>query len=161
MLLFIYNIDVRNALIFLILSQNDKFETLPNWKSLQMTILNVIKVAESSFKGYETLREKEKLLILSKFSFSHSVFKRLVRQTHKNKGLFGKGLGSLMLQKSACYRWTLSLMQFCHLLHDIFNLIHSCISNSVIFLDVEIFIAKCSHLLRKPTKMHCTIIFDF
>ena len=35
--------------------------------------------------------EKEKLLVMSNFSFSHSVFKRLVLQTHKNKGLFGKG----------------------------------------------------------------------
>ena len=31
--------------------------------------------------------EKEKLLIMSNFSFSYSVFKRLVQQTHK-KGLF-------------------------------------------------------------------------
>ena len=35
---------------------------------------------------------KEKLLIMSNFSFSHSVFKRLLVQTHKNQGLFGKGL---------------------------------------------------------------------
>ena len=36
--------------------------------------------------------EKEKLLVTSNFSFSHSVFKRLVLQTRKNQGLFGKGL---------------------------------------------------------------------
>ena len=29
---------------------------------------------------------------MSNFSFSHSVFKRLVQQTSKNQGLFGKGL---------------------------------------------------------------------
>ena len=29
---------------------------------------------------------------MSNFSFSHSVFKRLLLQTHKNQGLFGKGL---------------------------------------------------------------------
>ena len=29
---------------------------------------------------------------MSNFSFSHSVFKRLVLQTRKNNGLFGKGL---------------------------------------------------------------------
>ena len=29
---------------------------------------------------------------MSNFSFSHSVYKRLVQQTRKNKGLFGKGL---------------------------------------------------------------------
>ena len=36
--------------------------------------------------------EQEKLLVTSNFSFSHSVFKRLVLQTRKNKGLFRKGL---------------------------------------------------------------------
>ena len=39
-----------------------------------------------------TLWEKEKLLIMSNFSFSHSVFKRLVLQTGKNLGLLGKGV---------------------------------------------------------------------
>ena len=39
-----------------------------------------------------TVGEKEKLLIMSNFSFSHSVFKRLILQTCKNQGLFGKGL---------------------------------------------------------------------
>ena len=29
---------------------------------------------------------------MSNFSFSHSVFKRLILQTRKNQGLFGKGL---------------------------------------------------------------------
>ena len=38
--------------------------------------------------------EKEKLLVTSNFSFSHSVFKRLVPQTRENQGLFGKGLMS-------------------------------------------------------------------
>ena len=42
------------------------------------------------------LKEKEKLLVMSNFSFSHSVFKRLVLQTHKNKGLFWKGLINMM-----------------------------------------------------------------
>ena len=32
------------------------------------------------------------MLVKSNFYFSHSVFKRLVRQTCKNQGLFGKGL---------------------------------------------------------------------
>ena len=36
--------------------------------------------------------EKEKLLVMSNFSFSHIVFKKLVLQTRKNQGLFGKGL---------------------------------------------------------------------
>ena len=38
--------------------------------------------------------EKEKLLVTSNFSFSHSVSRRPVLQTHKNQGLFGKGLFS-------------------------------------------------------------------
>ena len=49
-------------------------------------------MAECSPNGQKTLWEKEKLLVTSKFSFSHSVFKRLVLQTRKNLGLFGKGL---------------------------------------------------------------------
>ena len=43
--------------------------------------------------------EKEKLLVTSNFSFSHSVFKRLVLQTRKNQGLFGKGLKGRLPQK--------------------------------------------------------------
>ena len=43
-------------------------------------------------KKVKRLWEKEKLLVTSNFSFSHSVFKRPVRQTSENKGLFGKGL---------------------------------------------------------------------
>ena len=34
----------------------------------------------------------EKSLVTSNFSFSHSVFKRLILQTGQNQGLFGKGL---------------------------------------------------------------------
>ena len=49
-------------------------------------------MAESSPYRQKTLWEKEKLLITSNFSFSHSVFKRLKVQTRKNQGLFGKGL---------------------------------------------------------------------
>ena len=54
--------------------------------------------AENNFKFEEHGRnfsrrlEKEKLLVSSIFSFSHSVFERLVLQTCKNQGLFGKGL---------------------------------------------------------------------
>ena len=49
-------------------------------------------MAEFSLNGLKTLCEKEKLLVTSNFSFSHSVFKRLVLQTRENQGLFGKGL---------------------------------------------------------------------
>ena len=49
-------------------------------------------MAETSLDRWKTLREKEKLLVTSNFSFSHSVFKRLALQTRKNQGLFRKGL---------------------------------------------------------------------
>ena len=39
--------------------------------------------------------EKEKLLVTSNLSFSHSVFKKLLLQTRKNQGLFGRGLKEL------------------------------------------------------------------
>ena len=71
---------------------NDKFWTLPNWKSLQTTIQNLTKIAECSPKQKKTLWQKEKLLVMSNFSFSHSVFKRLRLQTRKNQELCGKGL---------------------------------------------------------------------
>ena len=61
-------------------------------ESSQTTISNLLKVAESSPYWYKALWEKEKLLVTSNFFFSHSVFKRLVWQTRKNQGLFGKGL---------------------------------------------------------------------
>ena len=59
---------------------------------MQATISNFMKIAESFLKWKKTLWEKEKLLIMSNFSFSNSVFKRLVLQTRKNQGLFEKGL---------------------------------------------------------------------
>ena len=49
-------------------------------------------MAENFTKRLKTLWEKQKLLIMSNFLFSLSVFKRLVLQTRKNQGLFGKGL---------------------------------------------------------------------
>ena len=47
----------------------------PNSKSLQTTILNFMKISGSCLNGKKTLWVKEKLLIMSNFSFSHSVFK--------------------------------------------------------------------------------------
>ena len=44
------------------------------------------------FSKKKTLWEKEKLLVTSNFSFSYSVFKRLVQQTRENQGLFGKDI---------------------------------------------------------------------
>ena len=64
-----------------------------------MVISSSMKMAEGSPKGQKTLWEREKLLIMSNFSFFNSVFKRLVPQTHKNKGLFGKGLKMYICMK--------------------------------------------------------------
>ena len=57
-----------------------------------MPILNLLKMAERFPNRWKTQWKKEKLLDTSNFSFSICVFKRLVRQTHKNQGLFGKAL---------------------------------------------------------------------
>ena len=54
-------------------------------------------MAECSLNGLKTLCEKEKLLVMSNFSFSHSVFKRPVLQTRENQGLFGKGLKNVKI----------------------------------------------------------------
>ena len=49
-------------------------------------------MTENFQKGWKTLLEKEKLLVTSTFSISHSVFKRPVVLTCKNQGLFGNEL---------------------------------------------------------------------
>ena len=49
-------------------------------------------MAESLQNGKKMMWEKEKLLVTSNFSFSHIVFERHVLQTHKDQGLFWKGL---------------------------------------------------------------------
>ena len=49
-------------------------------------------MAESSLKGQKTLWEKKRLLVTNKFSFSHSVFKKLVSQGRQNVSLCGNGL---------------------------------------------------------------------
>ena len=53
---------------------NNNIQTGPNWKSLQTTIPNLIKMPEIYPNSEKTLWEKEKLLVTSNFSFSHSVF---------------------------------------------------------------------------------------
>ena len=47
------------------------------------------------FNRVETLWKKEKLLVMSNFSFSNSVFKRHILQSCKHKGLFGKELNNI------------------------------------------------------------------
>ena len=58
-----------------------------------MTTLDLMSEnGEKFYKRLEIAVGKEKLFIMSNFSFSQSVLKRLVLQTCKNKGLFGKEL---------------------------------------------------------------------
>ena len=46
-----------------------------------------LKMAENSPDMQKTLWEKEKLLVMSNFAFSRSVFKRLILQTGKKPGV--------------------------------------------------------------------------
>ena len=59
---------------------------------MQTTISNLTKMAQSYPNEQKTLWEKEKLLVTSNFSFSHSVFKRLVSQGRQKVSLCGNGL---------------------------------------------------------------------
>ena len=77
----------------------DKFWTLPISKTLQTTILNLMKIPERSPNRLKTLWEKGKLLVTSNFSFSHSVFKRLVMQTRKKPGLVSEKANTLQYDK--------------------------------------------------------------
>ena len=71
----------------------DKKNSLPNLKKLQTTISELTQLVGSPLKGLKKkLWERDKLLVTSNLSFSHSIFKRLVLQSCKNKGLFGKAL---------------------------------------------------------------------
>ena len=53
-------------------------------------------------KRVENTKEKEKLLVTNNFSFSHSVFKRVILQTRKNQGLLRKDQGSIHVVKWHC-----------------------------------------------------------
>ena len=110
---------------------NNPFNSLPhnpnfyrpsllNRKSLQMTILKLIKMAESTSDGWKTLREKEKLLVVSNFCFSHGVFKRLILQTREDPGLFGKGLRKKALENNVGEEKTLVTSNF-SLSHSVFH----------------------------------------
>ena len=77
--------DPYLSIMYLTLSQTTNFRRFNIqrvWKQFKY---------EFSKKGKKHW-EKEKLLITSNFSFSHSVYKRLVLQTCKSKGLYGNGL---------------------------------------------------------------------
>ena len=85
-------------------------------------------MAESTRNGLKTLWEKEKLLVTSNFSFTHSVFKRLVLQTCKNQGLFGKGLSQVQKTESMSHRLQRFVVTFhCHLHHNFLEVYSQCL----------------------------------
>ena len=88
--------------------------------------------------------EKEKLLITSNFSFSHSVFKRLVLQTRKNQGLFGKGLTDI---QNVLYKD--GLLIYCMVFNTFFNIIYISYimaASSHMHLFLELCLAQYSFL---------------
>ena len=98
-------------------------------------------MAKSSPNRLKTLWEKEKLLVTSNFSFSCSVFKRLVLQTRKNQGLFGKGLRNTMDK----YSWTLQ-----------------CTLKSYINAALKIFMTfKSSRIKKNKLKFHVQQLDEF
>ena len=61
-------------------------------KKLQTTVSNLTKNGGKFSERVGNAVGKKKLLVMTNFTYSHRVFKRLVLQTYKDKGLFGKGL---------------------------------------------------------------------
>ena len=77
------------------------------------------KIVENT-EGKEEIAHYELfLLVMSNFCFSHCVFKRLVLQTRKNRGLFGK---QLSLSQAAYFRHNLELSKLKQLADNSFNL---------------------------------------
>ena len=64
---------------------------MPNWKSADKNFKFDEKGIKFS-KWVENNVEKGEIARYEQFLLSHSVFKRLMLQTRKNQGLFGKGL---------------------------------------------------------------------
>ena len=58
----------------------------------QATNIRLFQLKEFADDNFKFDENGGKFYITSNFSFSHSVFKRLLQQTHENKGLFEKGL---------------------------------------------------------------------
>ena len=96
---------------FLTLSQTTNFRLFQTDKSLQTTISNLLKMVESSPKRKKKKRrkllwEKKKLLVTSNFFFSHSIIKRIVLKTRKNKSLFAKRSSC----DTGCNQYTIPIM---------------------------------------------------
>ena len=70
-------------------SHNFKRQILDSSKLKQFADDN-FKLDESGRRVYRRVEHSVGKAVTSNFSFSHSVFKRLVLQTRKNQGLFAK-----------------------------------------------------------------------
>ena len=78
---------------------NVKFQTLPNWKSLQTTVL------DCNENGRELSSQIENTVGKGEIAPFPSVFRRLVLQTCNNQGLFGKGLTWLFSSTFQIHFW--------------------------------------------------------
>ena len=89
--------------------------------------------------------EREKLLVMSIFSFSHIVFKRLVLQTCENQGLLGKefSLAVFMkkLQGSVIARGSYNIFTLCNI-SGIMDDINFKIRKVAYFKKIEAFTCK-------------------
>ena len=81
---------------------------------------------------------------MSNFSFSHSVFKRLVLQTRKNQGLFGKELNIAMLTKIYKSKINLLLLIYQHRLCWMIKYTFSLSTTNMLV----------NHLSNKPLFLH-------
>ena len=81
----------------------ESFNSLPNGTILDLSKLKAfadkkINVTEK----FKSILGRVKNIIMSNFSFSHSVFKRLVQQTHKNQE---RVLGKSLFNKSTAFNF--------------------------------------------------------
>ena len=102
-------------------------------------------MAQSSPNGLKTLREEEKLLVRSNFSFSHSVFGRLVLQTRLKPGLVLEWVNSLPDDK------ILGLPNLKAFADDKLNVIQ----------NVKLVFHRIENIVGKEEKMLVTRIFFF
>ena len=117
----------------LTLSQTKNFRHFPNSKSLQTTISNFIKMAESIRNRQKTLWKKEKMLVTSNFSFSQDLYCRHV----KTSGSLGKG-------------WTYSVID--QPIHKFNSLNLSQITNFRCFRSLQMTISYLIKMVAKLSK---------
>ena len=109
------------------LSQTTKFRQFQTERACRRQFLVWWKWQKTLQKGRKHW-EKNKLLFTSNLSLSHSVFKRLVLQTRKNQGLFGRGLKDLKIQiaqKTLRKKVKLFILSNFTFFHNVFQVLFS------------------------------------